>query len=144
MRCVDCDVDMMLYNIKGIQLDVCPQCRGLWFDTGEIESCLKLSAHDIKESFGDVVVIPKCEGLQGPPRNCPRCHTPLDKERFHGGVWIDKCPNRCGIWLDDSELALVRAELEASKGRADSKKSAMHGTDSFLLSLVKFLVPGMK
>lgn len=121
MRCVDCEVDMLLVTISGVQLDVCPSCKGVWFDAGELERCVKFSPKQIKSNFGEAVIIPKAEGLMGPQRACPRCARNMDKERFKGGVWIDKCPNGDGVWLDEAEIVLVRSELEASKmGKLDA------------------------
>ena len=31
---------MMLMHIKGIEIDVCPQCDGIWLDSGELEKMI--------------------------------------------------------------------------------------------------------
>jgi uncharacterized protein len=38
--CPNCNVSMQPVQRAGIELDVCPQCRGVWLDRGELEQIL--------------------------------------------------------------------------------------------------------
>ncbi|ADU12780.1 zf-TFIIB domain-containing protein [Asticcacaulis excentricus] len=43
-----------------------------------------------------------------PLRCCPDCQIPL-KEKTHGPVRIDKCPQCRGVWLDKGEMNQIVA-----------------------------------
>ena len=40
MRCPLCDVSMREVERRGVRIDVCPECRGIWLDRGELEKLL--------------------------------------------------------------------------------------------------------
>lgn len=48
MKCPMCNVAMREVDRRGIRIDVCPECRGVWLDGGELEKLL--SAGDQWES----------------------------------------------------------------------------------------------
>ena len=38
MKCPVCkDVTLLMSDKKGIEIDYCPECRGIWLDRGELE-----------------------------------------------------------------------------------------------------------
>lgn len=37
MLCPVCDVELAMAERKGIEIDYCPQCRGVWLDRGELD-----------------------------------------------------------------------------------------------------------
>ena len=38
MKCPVCkDVTLLMSEKKGIEIDYCPECRGIWLDRGELE-----------------------------------------------------------------------------------------------------------
>lgn len=39
--CPNCNVGMTQVRRSGVELDVCPQCRGVWLDRGELEKLLQ-------------------------------------------------------------------------------------------------------
>lgn len=39
--CPNCNVGMTQVQRSGVELDVCPQCRGVWLDRGELEKLLQ-------------------------------------------------------------------------------------------------------
>lgn len=40
MRCPLCDVAMREVERRGVRIDVCPECRGIWLDRGELDKLL--------------------------------------------------------------------------------------------------------
>lgn len=40
MRCPMCSVAMREVDRRGVRIDVCPECRGVWLDGGELEKLL--------------------------------------------------------------------------------------------------------
>lgn len=40
IRCPLCDVPMREVLRRGVRIDVCPECRGVWLDRGELDRLL--------------------------------------------------------------------------------------------------------
>ena len=37
MKCPRCDLPLNLSQRQSVEIDVCPQCRGVWLDRGELD-----------------------------------------------------------------------------------------------------------
>ena len=46
MKCPLCDVPMREVNRRGVQIDVCPECKGVWLDRGELEKLIEVSEQE--------------------------------------------------------------------------------------------------
>lgn len=45
MKCPVCNnVDLLMSERQGIEIDYCPQCRGVWLDRGELDKIIERSA----------------------------------------------------------------------------------------------------
>lgn len=44
--CPNCSVGTQQITRVGVQIDMCPQCRGVWLDRGELEKILELERSD--------------------------------------------------------------------------------------------------
>jgi uncharacterized protein len=45
MRCpADCDTHLVMAERSGIEIDYCPNCRGVWLDRGELDKIIERSA----------------------------------------------------------------------------------------------------
>ena len=44
MKCPNCNVDLVMTDRNGIEIDYCPQCRGIWLDRGELDKIIERSA----------------------------------------------------------------------------------------------------
>lgn len=40
MKCPICNVDLLISDRQGVEIDHCPQCRGVWLDRGELDKIL--------------------------------------------------------------------------------------------------------
>jgi uncharacterized protein len=43
MKCPICTVDLVMSERQGIEIDYCPQCRGVWLDRGELDKIIERS-----------------------------------------------------------------------------------------------------
>ena len=43
MKCPVCNVDLVMSERQGIEIDYCPQCRGVWLDRGELDKIIARS-----------------------------------------------------------------------------------------------------
>ena len=41
MTCPKCQTDLMISDRQGIEIDFCPQCRGVWLDRGELDKLIE-------------------------------------------------------------------------------------------------------
>jgi Zn-finger nucleic acid-binding protein len=45
MKCPHCpDATLLMSERQGVEIDYCPQCRGVWLDRGELDKLINLSA----------------------------------------------------------------------------------------------------
>jgi len=49
LLCPNCNTSMQNVNRSGVELDICPACRGVWLDRGELEKILETG----RQSAGD-------------------------------------------------------------------------------------------
>jgi len=43
MNCPICNVALQMTERQGIEIDYCPQCRGVWLDRGELDKIIERS-----------------------------------------------------------------------------------------------------
>lgn len=43
MKCPVCSVELKIADRQGIEIDYCPQCRGIWLDRGELDKIIERS-----------------------------------------------------------------------------------------------------
>ena len=52
MKCPVCkDVTLLMSEKKGIEIDYCPECRGIWLDRGELEKLIEKEEIYNKEHY---------------------------------------------------------------------------------------------
>lgn len=44
MKCPVCNVDLMMSERQGVEIDFCPKCRGVWLDRGELDKIIERAA----------------------------------------------------------------------------------------------------
>ena len=44
MNCPTCKVELKMADRQGVEIDYCPQCRGVWLDRGELDKIIDRSA----------------------------------------------------------------------------------------------------
>jgi Zn-finger nucleic acid-binding protein len=109
-------------TFEGLEVDLCPQCGGLWLDRGEITRAARLPQSEIDrlralltESNGTPVL-----GESAPLVPCPACEGELS-EVMLGNVHVDYCSTCHGIFLDRGELeealTAARARDATATGR---------------------------
>ena len=43
MKCPKCNVSLLMSEKQGIEIDYCPDCRGIWLDRGELGKIIERS-----------------------------------------------------------------------------------------------------
>lgn len=51
MNCPSCkDVTLVMTERQGVEIDYCPQCRGVWLDRGELDKIIERSEREFAAS----------------------------------------------------------------------------------------------
>jgi Zn-finger nucleic acid-binding protein len=50
MKCPVCDVPLSISSREGVEIDFCPQCRGVWLDRGELDKVIERAAASLAPS----------------------------------------------------------------------------------------------
>ena len=53
MKCPACALDLKMADRQGVEIDYCPQCRGVWLDRGELDKIIERSASSLTQSRRD-------------------------------------------------------------------------------------------
>ena len=54
MKCPICkDVTLLMSEKKGIEIDYCPECRGIWLDRGELEKLVEKENESLRSNYND-------------------------------------------------------------------------------------------
>ena len=98
MNCPRCDVALNEKSFKGIEIDHCPDCKGLWLDFHELDQ-LEDHAMDEDERKGMIEYARRESDI-----SCPHCHEVMETFNYRAhDLPIDHCKNQHGYWLDEGE-----------------------------------------
>jgi len=102
MDCPSCGEPQIIVEADGVELDLCLQGHGLWFDAQEIGMLLGADAVELERELRELP-------SQGRGRPCPRCSKPMELIGAPGGasVMLDRCARGHGLWFDDGELEQI-------------------------------------
>ena len=119
MKCPACKTDLVVVEREGIEVDWCLDCRGLWFDEGELELLGEKAGRPIT---AQILTSEANLSMKG-QRRCPRCPKRMESVQVELGpreqVIIDRCSQH-GLWLDRGELGqLLRATQPAEGSEAE-------------------------
>ena len=48
MNCPTCKIALVMSDRQGIEIDYCPECRGIWLDRGELDKIIERSTTESK------------------------------------------------------------------------------------------------
>ena len=127
MMCPACKSEMIDIEYERIELDYCPQCRGVWFDAGELE--LLLEAAGLGESgisLDDLLGTPEVS-TDEKKRKCPICSRRMKKTGIgrKPQLIIDVCQQGDGLWFDGGEVAQLVKQLPAKTTAGDSQQKVL-------------------
>ncbi|REJ66152.1 MAG: hypothetical protein DWQ31_15820 [Planctomycetota bacterium] len=97
--CPECGRPFVLVRLRGVQLDCCARCRGIWFDPGELKLISEVDSE-----------VPQTQKAMRPSRHaCPDCgEVMIEYALFNPlNLLVDRCPRGHGVYLEDRELERV-------------------------------------
>ncbi|MDH5306601.1 MAG: zf-TFIIB domain-containing protein [Myxococcales bacterium] len=116
--CPICNVEQVIVEWGEVELDVCIDGHGIWFDADELrhlfaaagapESALTLEAR--------LAALPRSAAARG--LRCPRCRAAMQHVTApdHADrILLDRCPQGHGLWFDAGEIEQL-IDLEVAAG----------------------------
>lgn len=88
MRCPVCTMEMRLSERQGIEIDYCPQCRGIWLDRGELDKIIERTAGMITDEpdhrYSEVSKKKRGKSYQDSDHDRDYRHTYVGKKKYKG------------------------------------------------------------
>jgi uncharacterized protein len=89
MQCPACKtVDLVVLEREGVEIDYCPQCRGVWLERNELDTIIRRAA-----------AISASPRIEEPPRQAPEPYRDRDYDRKYDEKQYYK--KRKGGFLED-------------------------------------------
>ena len=142
MRCPFCDNQLKKVKTKGVVVDYCMRCKGIWFDSDEFLTVAKKVSSEMKDVDGARVLFEPIKvtsvKVEKDVRLCPRCNSGMKKFNYayDSNVILDRCTSCSGIWADDGEIQKVAQYLKKDK-RTDEIGSELVKRDQVLDDLIE-------
>ena len=124
MICPACKYDMIVVEYHNTELDYCNSCKGVWFDSGELELLLKSQGLEEPKAFFAGILNSQEAASSEKKRNCPICGHKMKKTAIGGQpeILIDICRDKHGLWFDGGEVAqLIRRLAGEHPPKRDSR-----------------------
>lgn len=83
MKCPKCDVPLVMSDRQGIEIDYCPQCRGVWLDRGELDKIIERSNQYTQPSNNP-------NEMQGNPDYRHYDHKQGDYHKYKRKSWLNE------------------------------------------------------
>jgi len=80
--CPNDDAPMQTLERSGVQFDMCPKCRGVWLDRGELEKLMEAAMDEGRASAPAAYAPPPQPGYAAPP---PQAHPQSHSQPWGGG-----------------------------------------------------------
>tara|TARA_Y100000588_G_C14262858_1_gene928419 strand:+ start:2974 stop:3519 length:546 start_codon:yes stop_codon:yes gene_type:complete len=145
LNCPRCKVALNEKKFKDIDVDHCPQCKGLWLEFHELDQ-LEDHSMDSDDTKGMLEYARRESDI-----SCPHCDELMETFNYRAhNLPIDHCTNEHGYWLDEGEekkvLDIMKQRVRDLKRSSSAEESwskflERGGTRSFLAK-VKDLFTG--
>lgn len=82
MNCPSCNIPLVMSERQGIEIDYCPQCRGIWLDRGELDKIIEKAAAIENQSATNQPPQPPPQQQQHQPPNFPTYEQQRQQEYY--------------------------------------------------------------
>ena len=118
IRCPKCGMPLLEFTFRGVRIDQCAGCEGIWLDAGELKRVLRARPGPdislelaLEQAWAEAELkgLDAAEALRlkaAHHMKCPRCGGPLEEVPFRD-LPTDLCIQCRGVWLDPGELERV-------------------------------------
>lgn len=83
MKCpIDTEIDLVMTDRQGIEIDYCPKCRGVWLDRGELDKIIDRAAGPVAAAPQPAPVAPVAPVAAAPIPAGPQPRWDDDRRRW--------------------------------------------------------------
>ncbi len=114
MRCPFCSGKLVEVESKSAFIDICSDCQGIWFDSGEFVDFIKslTESEEISPQTPQLFIpaaVKTVFTVKEKDKICPRCNQPMQRFNYayDSNVFLDKCLRCGGMWADRNEIKEV-------------------------------------
>ena len=135
MICPTCKYPMVIVEHEDIELDYCTNCKGVWFDSGELELLLEAAEMENYLDFLGHMIDSSEASTKEKKRKCPICNSKMKKTHIgvNNELLIDVCKNADGLWFDGGEVAHLLKLLSS-----ESEKTGQGRVLDFMGEVLKY------
>jgi Zn-finger nucleic acid-binding protein len=119
---------MIVVEYHNIELDYCTGCKGVWFDSGELELLLESQGLEETNLFLDNILDSPEAVSSEKKRKCPLCGHKMKKITIGAQpkILIDMCSDEHGLWFDGGEVnQLIRHLAGEHPPKRDSREQVV-------------------
>lgn len=119
MECIVCETALTTRTFANQQIDLCESCGGVWCDAGELVPVVNELIRQGKIPESAPVSAPKTRqhtDHDAADKVCPRCQeiTESFNYAYDSNIFLNRCFNCSGLWLDSGELRQVALFINKS------------------------------
>jgi len=137
MNCPSCSNKLWRARAKSGLVDICPRCKGIWFDSGELVDFVRqlTKSEDIHPETPRLFEPRKVRTLdtvKEEDKICPHCKSVMHRFNYcyDSNVFLDKCPSCHGIWTDRGEAQKIAQYMKVDARIVEIGEDLTRQTDS--------------
>jgi membrane associated rhomboid family serine protease/Zn-finger nucleic acid-binding protein len=138
--CPSCGASLVKQKARGMAIDVCSRCGGIWVDSGRLDDFLVreiINRPDLPDAPPELrKEVTKPRDVSEPGRKCPRCGRPMGKLNYayDSNIIVDRCETCNGVWADAGEIEQMVVHRKGNP-RLDALGVALVDHDREMLKL---------
>ena len=119
MDCPKCKIALAPATRHKIQVQTCPECKGMWFDSNEPKQLEDESFHLDEHAKGTLAFSTTPTAL-----DCPTCADPLNRFNYRlYDLELELCQNGHGYWLEEGEDTRVMQLMKKEERDIDRSQT---------------------
>ena len=111
MECLDCKIELNEQYAHGITIDMCPSCKSIWFDPGELEVLKHHPDQELLSKLDQSAEFKQKSEIVAP---CPRCNTKTLNMGKVRGYEAGRCSSCHGVWVNPRKMKSKRSCREST------------------------------
>jgi len=113
MKCPHCSAELRAVEKKGVSVDECGSCGGMWLLQEKFDTLRGKEDRFIRWLDLPLWKEDKAHHVSAGERSCPACSRRMYALDYHGHeVTLDICTACKGVWLDKDEMKKMVAYME--------------------------------
>ncbi|MCS7209880.1 MAG: zf-TFIIB domain-containing protein [Fimbriimonadales bacterium] len=101
MKCPVCNTELQIAVRAGIEIDYCPNCRGVWLDRGELDKIIERHVQEtqsLMRGASSAPASPPAPTYSAPPRPQPRYE---DDDEYYYDEYHKRRRRKKRDWFED-------------------------------------------